>query len=317
MKLNQIEAFRAVMLYGSMTAAARDLRISQPNVSRLVAQLEKSTAFRLFERIGGRLVPTDEGIALFHEVQRSFVDMQSLAVSASSIRSFGSGRLRIAAIPTFALGFLPRAIKRFNARHRDVALSIHTGSSSTVAHWTASQFCDLGIAMHGQDTSGCEAELLYEVEGVCILPGGHRLASREVILPGDLQSEEFIALTHETGTRSALDTVFAEADVRPNTTLETPYGSIICSLVAQGLGVSVVNPLVARGFAHTGIVARRFKPAVLYAADILFPRHPPKSALARSFVETMRVELLSQEGSQRAGGRKKKIRAVAGLGEDR
>jgi DNA-binding transcriptional LysR family regulator len=294
MELNQIEAFRAVMLSGSMTAAARDLRTSQPNISRLIAQLEKSTAFRLFERVSGRLVPTDEGIAFFHEVQRSFVDMQSLIASANSIRSFGSGRLRIAVIPTLALGFLPRVITRFNARHGDVAFSIHTGSSSTVAHWTASQFCDLGIAIHGRDVGGCEAELLYQVEGVCILPAGHRLVSRKVIRPADLKSEEFISLTQETTTRTRLEAVFAEAKVRPKTTLDTPYGSIICSLVAQGLGVSIVNPLVARGFVHTGIVIRPFKPAVPYAADILFALRQPRSALARSFVEMMRLELQSQ-----------------------
>lgn len=294
MKLSQVEAFRAVMMSGSMTAAARDLHTSQPNVSRLVSQLEKSTGLQLFARVGGRLVPTDDGTAFFHEVQRVFVGMQSLAASANSIRHFGAGRLRIAGIPTLALGFLPRVIKRFKSRYPDVTFSIHTGSSPTVEQWTASQFCDLGIAMHGHDMSGCDAELLYEVDGVCILPPGHKLAARKVIRPADLKEEEFITLTQETVTRRFLDKVFADAKIRPKATLDTPYGSIICSLVAQGLGVSIVNPLVARDFVHTGLAIRPFKPSVPFSSDILFPRHRPRSSLARTFVQTMREQLAEE-----------------------
>lgn len=59
MNFKQVEAFRAVMLSGSMTAAAEALHTSQPNISRLIAQLERLNGFSLFERIGSRLVPTD------------------------------------------------------------------------------------------------------------------------------------------------------------------------------------------------------------------------------------------------------------------
>ncbi|RYH18807.1 MAG: LysR family transcriptional regulator, partial [Alcaligenaceae bacterium] len=55
MRFNQIDAFRAVMLSGSMTAAARELYTSQPNISRLISQLEMETGLTLFERKFGRL----------------------------------------------------------------------------------------------------------------------------------------------------------------------------------------------------------------------------------------------------------------------
>src|SRR5687768_86905 len=115
MRLRQLEAFRMVMLSGSMTAAARSLHTSQPNISRIISQLEKSTSLRLFERAGGRVTPTEQGAAFFHEVQRAFAGLESLAASADSIRSSCAGQLRIAGIPTLALGFLPRVIKRFRA----------------------------------------------------------------------------------------------------------------------------------------------------------------------------------------------------------
>ncbi|WP_354679662.1 LysR family transcriptional regulator, partial [Cupriavidus plantarum] len=58
MKFKEISAFQAVMRSGSMTAAATELYTSQPNVSRLIAQLEYATGLTLFTRNAGRLTPT-------------------------------------------------------------------------------------------------------------------------------------------------------------------------------------------------------------------------------------------------------------------
>lgn len=53
-----LESFREIMRMGSATAAARQLGLSQPAVSRLIAQLERELGFKVFHRVKGRLVPT-------------------------------------------------------------------------------------------------------------------------------------------------------------------------------------------------------------------------------------------------------------------
>ena len=86
MRFSHIEAFRAVMLSGSTTAAAKTLHTSQPNISRSIAQLEQSTGLRLFDRMPGRIVPTNDGLAFFKEVQRSFTGLLYLKDAANRIR---------------------------------------------------------------------------------------------------------------------------------------------------------------------------------------------------------------------------------------
>src|ERR1700753_2089584 len=109
MNLKHIEAFRAVMVSGSMTAAAKALFTSQPNVSRLISQLERDTDLQLFQRIGVRLIPTSEGTAFFREVERAFVGLQGLANAAAQIRNLGSGRLRLGGLPSAGTTALPAA----------------------------------------------------------------------------------------------------------------------------------------------------------------------------------------------------------------
>lgn len=78
MNLRQCEVFRAVMEAGTVTEAAHRLRISQPAVSKMLAQLERDLGLRVFLRQRRRLVPTPEGRALHQEVQRAFVGLEYL-----------------------------------------------------------------------------------------------------------------------------------------------------------------------------------------------------------------------------------------------
>src|SRR5206468_723883 len=88
MNLRQIEAFRAVMHLGTTVQAAAFLHVSQPAVSRMIRQLEDATRLRLFKREKSRLRPTPEATALFREVERAFVGLDSLRRVAENLRDF-------------------------------------------------------------------------------------------------------------------------------------------------------------------------------------------------------------------------------------
>src|SRR5689334_87297 len=104
----QIEAFRAVMLSGSVTAAAGMIGVTQPAVSRLVRDLQGILKMPLFEKRGTGLVPTAAATALYTEVERSFVGLDRITDAAEEIRTRRAGMLRVAALPALANGFMPR-----------------------------------------------------------------------------------------------------------------------------------------------------------------------------------------------------------------
>lgn len=282
MKFKEIDAFRAVMRSGSMTAAAADLYTSQPNVSRLIAQLEASTGLVLFTRHAGRLTPTEEGMAFLREVDRAFVGLDALKYAARNIRQFGKGRLRIATVPSLAMTVLPRVLQRFHADHPEVTVAMDTGSSQLVAEWVGSRVCDLGFVSYLPQGAMTESHAVCDVNGCCVLPPGHRLAAKAAIAPGDLAGESFISMAHGDGLRAAVDAAFADDD-RRIMHFETPYGATICQMVGLGLGVSIVNPLVARSYRHTGLVVRPFEPRVLFVSHLLLARHRPFNALVDRF----------------------------------
>lgn len=288
MRISHVEVFRAVMLTGSTTAAARMLNMSQPNVSRAIAHLERAAGLTLFERSPGKLQPTKDGNSFFREVQRSFVGLQRLEDTARRLRRFSGEVLRIGAIQTLALGLIPRAIESFTRVYPEAGISIQAGHSTIVSQWVDENSCDFGLVSHVTETYGLESEVLYQVEGVCLMPQQHRLAEKEWIEPEDLEGEPYISFSQNDFGRSQIDRIFETCGINRQITLETPHSPITCALVARGLGVAIVNPIAARDFMHLPVVAKPFRPVVEHSATLIYPRGQPADRLVRSFVQTLK-----------------------------
>lgn len=298
----QIEAFRAVIVTGGVTAAAQALHISQPAVTRLIHDLQYALGLKLFARRGTRLVPTNEALSLYREVERQFVGLERIEKAARSLRDGQSGRLRIAALPTFNVGFLPRIVGRFMLDRPGLEAAVYGSISSQVVEWVASGFCDVGFAQGPLDFPNIEVEMLPPVASVAVLPEGHRLSEKSVLAPQDFVDEPFVSLEQTTPMRYRIDAIFSAAGIKRQTRVETPLSMIACGLVAAGAGVAIVDPFTAFEFSGRGIVVRPFRPAVLYDIGVVWASGRFRSALALDFVGAVRsaVAELSHEGSQAA-----------------
>ncbi len=289
MGLKHIEAFRAVMLSGSMTEASRRMHTSQPQISRLIAQLEATVRFPLFSRSGSKLTPTVDGARFFEEVEKTFTGLTALEAAASSIRSFGGNSLSVAAMPRLAGGLLTRAVIQFKADYPDVPVTLRSGSSSSVNTWISSGFCDVGLAMLYAGVPNLKAETIHTMNCVVVLPRGHRLAKRKRIGPKDLDGEAFISFPVGSPERESIDRVFSEARVTRRTVCESDLGSSVCSLVAAGLGLSIINPLAAlEEQKASGIELRRFSASIPVSLALLHPMYKDSSRLASSFADHVR-----------------------------
>ncbi|MGE0805412.1 MAG: LysR substrate-binding domain-containing protein [Burkholderiaceae bacterium] len=299
MDFKQIETFRSVMQTRSMTVSAAALHTSQPNVSRLIAKLERELGFKLFQRVGLRLVPTPEAEALYQEVQRSFVGLAAIREAAGTIRELGTGGLKIAASPALSIGVLPPALQRFRQRRPDVGVTVHTSDSATVCKWTSSGFCDFGLASFIPEMSELVGELMHRENGLCLVPSDHRLARKRRILASDLDGECFISLGGADRSRAEIDAAFKPD--RRRLTIETPYATTICTMVSLGLGVSVVNPLVVRSLPLPNVTARPFSPAVEFRCYSVRASERLLPVLAAEFLDCVREVFALRERERGRG----------------
>lgn len=288
----QIEAFRAMMLTGSVTRAAQVMYVTQPAVSRLIRDLQAALELTLFERQGTRLTPTHEARALLAEVERSYVGLNRIADAAKLIGKRRAGALRIAAMPALCNGFLPRFAGRYLEQRAGLSLSLFGLISSTVVEWVVSDQCDLGFAVAPIDAMAARSEPLPGVRYVAVVPEGHRLARRKTLRPKDFAGQNFIALgPSTTPSYFRLNDVFSRHDVTRTIRVETPLSGIACSMVAAGAGVSIVDPFTAAEFSTRGVVARRFEPATVFQVTALYPSHRALPPIAREFLSALALHV--------------------------
>src|ERR1700744_6795042 len=142
----QVEAFRAMMLTGSVTEAAKLMAVTQPAASRLLRDFQSLLKMELFERRGTGLVPTAAASALYTEVARSFVGLERIAAAAEEIRGRRTGTLRVRAIPALGNGYLPRLAGHFLKERPNLNLAFFGVISPIVVDWAMNNQCDVGFA---------------------------------------------------------------------------------------------------------------------------------------------------------------------------
>ncbi|WP_020186281.1 LysR substrate-binding domain-containing protein [Methylopila sp. 73B] len=288
----QIEAFRALILSGSATSAANFLGISQPAVSRLIQDLERRLRIKLFQRTGGRLMPTGDAMTLYREVERSFVGLDRIERVATDLRERRGGALRVAALPALAVGFLPELAADFLARRPTVDIALHGMNSPFVLDWVTNGQCDLGIVGQHFQHAGINVEMLPPVAAVAVLPGGHALAEKEVVTPEDLEGQDFISIAAPSLIRFKFDVVMQEHKARPRVRAETPLTMIACGMVAAGFGCAVVDPFTAKRYRGGNLVVRPFRPIAAFEWAIITASLAPESLIVSEFTASF-VEAFS------------------------
>ncbi len=242
------------MLTGQMTTAAELMLVTQPAVSRLIKDFEHATGLHLFERRGNQIIPTQEAMTLWKEVDRAFVGLGHIANLAADIGRQAAGTLRIAAMPALASGLLPRFLARFLDNKPNLQTSLIGVPSSMVFEAVASGQADIGYADGPSDRPGFVVET-RSIAAVVAIPLGHLLAELERIRPKDMADERIIKL--ETGTLFSMRVGVALAGVECRPSLEVRLSHTALTLVSEGAGIAIIDPASAVGF-EDKVVLRPF-----------------------------------------------------------
>jgi DNA-binding transcriptional LysR family regulator len=290
MDVKLLEAFRAVVDSRSVTAAAQALGITQPAVSGQIAKLEESVGFPLFERAGGRLKPTPEGMLFYTEASRVLGEFDRLASTTAQIREGQSGRLVIASHPAAAISILPPLIAAFVAERPGVSVRLVSRHSDVVSQLLPTEGYDIGIAELPVDETDVKV-VRYQMRCVVILPPRHPLASRKLLTPALLSGQPMVAPARSPQMLGRVYGTFAGAAAQINAVVEAEFFASCCALVAAGTGWSLVDPLSAQSFSHLGLVTRQFEPAVVYEIGVFHRRDREPSVLAAAFLELLDSKL--------------------------
>ena len=248
MELDNLKAFLAVAETGSFSLAADHLHLTQPAVSKRIAQLEHQLDARLFDRIGRTVRLTDTGQTL---AERANAILQQVEDTERAIRNLTGdtrGQLSLATSHHVGLWRLPDVLKRFIDQHPGVTLDLHF-MDSEVAHERILQG-ELEMAIITLAPTGHErlvAEPVWRDRLVFVCAREHDLSHRRGITLGDLAAYPAILPDMSTFTGRIVKGMFEDHGLRLTVGMSTNYLETIKMLIGVGLGWSVLPETMVDG----------------------------------------------------------------------
>ncbi|WP_325557427.1 LysR family transcriptional regulator [Hypericibacter adhaerens] len=239
--LRVLRYFVAVADAGNVTLAARGLHVSQPAVSLAIRQLETALGLDLFVRQHARgMALTPAGTEVLREVRELLGHINDVSTKLAGVGGDLRGTLSIGCLAYILARYLPAIISGFTARFPAIEVAFHEGDQSLLQRGMMEGWIELALTYDLQLPRRFAIERMLELPAYVLLPADHRLARRRVISLKALAEEPCVLLDMPIS-RDYFASVFGALGLTPQVRYRTQSVEAVRSLVANGLGYTVLN----------------------------------------------------------------------------
>jgi len=251
--LRALECLAALVEYGSVSAAASSLHLSQPALSHQIASLERELGAPVVERLWRGVRVTAAGHATAEEARNALRAAERAVQIGRRVAAGDAGQLRIACLESTSAWMLAPVLERWRSRRPEVALALRE-FRSTAEMVVAIEAGAIDVAV---GSSPAQADLAVEVlcqeQIVAVAPPGHAFIDVSAVSLRRLAAEPFVH--YDAGGEMAgwVDEMTGGAQVTLSVVLRTRSPRTAVQLVAAGMGVTVA-PLSAARSAPTAVV---------------------------------------------------------------
>jgi DNA-binding transcriptional LysR family regulator len=243
MNRNHLALFQAVAAAGSISGGAAAARVSQPAVSRQIAELEDELGVRLLDRLPRGCQLTEAGTILSEHARRWLGVEADAARAIGEYRGLQRGHLTIGASLTVAGYLLPGLLAEFHRRHPQIELKVEVANTQHVQQALLDGTIELGLTEGAAESEELESAVFYQDELVVIAPPGHALLGRSPVTARELVREPLVMREEGSGTRAVVERAFRRRGLKPRPIVALASPEAIKNAVAAGMGLAVVSRL--------------------------------------------------------------------------
>lgn len=238
--LRQLKVFEAAATQLSFTLAAKQLFLSQPAVSMQIKQLEENIGLPLFEQMGKKIFLTEAGRELFHYSRSITQQVAEMETVFDKMKGLEYGKLTLSVVNT-ANYFTPKLLAKFCQLHPNINVILQVANRDAVLNQLADNGTDLSILGQPPEGLGISAEPFLDNPLVVIAAPGHPLAKLRRVKFAQLATETFLSREQGSGTRSAMERVFAEHNIQPHISMEMEANEAIKQAVQADMGLGILS----------------------------------------------------------------------------
>ncbi|MBY0223197.1 LysR family transcriptional regulator [Mammaliicoccus sciuri] len=241
MSLIKFEIFRTVVELGSLSKAAKTLKLTQSAVSHAIASLEADFGFTLLIRNRSGTSLTENGSEMLVYMQGMLKLNEQMLQKASEFNGIETGIVRIGTFPSVSIQWIPLILKKFSEDFPLIKIKLYEGNYDDITEWISEGKIDFGFLSLPTASSFDTIPIITDPL-LCIVPDTHPLFHNELIHYEQLRNEGFIM------PKSTIDNdvsrIFKKYKITPPIQYEIEEDQAIISMVQNGLGISILPSMI-------------------------------------------------------------------------
>lgn len=238
MNFQYLKYFQIVARHQNISAAAEELFLSQPYLSKVIGSLEQQLGVELFDRIGRNIRLNTYGKELLSSANQIFHEVRELEGKFSRMKEQENKKIAIALnIPSL----MPLLLKNYIPKHSNLAINNVNGSNSQLRRMIENGDVDFCISSPPVTGAGITFIPLATEELRLFIPKEHPYAGYSQAVPlTEFKHDPFLVFKKDYGIRDVLDEIFHEAGFYPEIKYESEVNDSLINLVQLGMGVSLL-----------------------------------------------------------------------------
>ena len=238
--LRQLQGFEKVASHLNYSPAAKELFLSQPAVSMQIKQLEGHIGLPLFEQMGKKVFLTEAGRELYNYSRTIAQQLAEMEAVFKEMKGLEHGTLTLSVVNT-ANYFTPQLLARFCQLHPNINILLQVANRDAVLKQLSENSTDLAIMGQPPEKLDIISESFLENPLVVIASPNHPLAKLKRVNFHQLAKESFLSREQGSGTRSAMERIFAEHQIQPHIGMEMETNEAIKQAVQAGMGLGILS----------------------------------------------------------------------------
>jgi len=289
--LRQIEVIRAIMVTGTVGGAARLLNVSSPGISRVMKHAETSVGVKLFDRQGGRYAPTNEAHAIFDQINGVYDKIEDLEFVISRIKRGADSELKVASVPSIANVMVPRALANVRKAFPNLLIDCDILKIEDAVDYLLLGKGELVALSSKIEHPMLTCAPLARGRLRCIVPVGHALAGRTSVRAEEIVQYPLIGVDPNDPYGRIMADLFASHSLNYEVTIRARFGSTVCALVTQGLGIAIVDEFTLAADNWPEIDVLDIVEPTLFQTYVVHRKDAPLSRYAALFVGALREHM--------------------------
>ena len=258
--LRQLRVFQSVAQTRNFSRTGESIGLTQPAVSRAIAELERELGLRLLDRTTREVELTEAGRSLSARLDRALDELDATLADVAGLADADGGKVRVASSPTLSAYLMPACIAACAREAPRVRFLLLDRIQQEVLESVRGGEVDFGMVVEPPEVGDLHCEAILHDPFVLVAPAQHRFARAESVRWKALDGQPLVLLDGGSGSRRYIDDALARHGAVGQVEQELSHPTTVFQMVEAGIGLTVMPSLAVPPGGLRGLTARPLLP---------------------------------------------------------